>query len=154
MKQILLGRDRKYLIVKQWFVVFLFLLYLRGCILLSIVLFPTFGILAALFFLLLSIMIYLQKCKFILSLNLIIRKEDDTFVVKNFIRKHTFSKKEINWIRILQTPRRGILQLKTKKKYAFPLDKKHIELKYILYNDKFVVAEYYQRLQLYEDKVS
>ena len=83
--------------------------------------------------------------KKLFSLNLIIRMNGEIFI-KNLIRRKQIQINEIHEIKISWLWLHGVLVLKNKKKYNFPLDGKHIREVLYMRNINQVINEYYLRI--------
>ena len=83
--------------------------------------------------------------KKLFSLNLIIRMNGEIFI-KNLIRRKQIQINEIHEIKISWLWLRGVLVLKNKKQYNFPLDAKHIREVLYMRNINQVINEYYLRI--------
>lgn len=81
----------------------------------------------------------------VLSLNLIIKKGGNIYI-KNLMREKEIHINDIHEIKISWLWLHGILVLKSKKKYNFPLDGKHIKEVLFMRNEKAIINEYQSRI--------
>lgn len=124
MKQILLG-ESKFIFVVQIIlllvIIFIVLFFVGISIKVQSATYKLISILLILIFCFLFVI-----WKKILSLNLIIKKDGNIYV-KNWMREKEIQINEIHEIKISWLWLHGILVLKNKKKYNFPLDGKHVK---------------------------
>ena len=148
MNKIILGETR-YFLVQQWVAVILLIFFpLTGvfiCLFSDI--YITDVVELVLFSLFFCVLLFFYFWKKVLSLNLIIQKEKGVLIVKNFMREKLLQSDSIVSVDIVWLWSYGRLLLDSNKKYKFPLDGKHMKLKYLIGDDSVIIDEYKQRIQ-------
>ena len=84
--------------------------------------------------------------KKVLSLNLVIRK-DEIIYIKNLIREKEIHSNDILEVKISWLWLHGVLVLKNKDKFNFPLDGKHVKDVFFLRKNSEIINEYQSRVK-------
>lgn len=143
MKQILLG-ESKFIFVVQIILLLVIVFIVSFFVGISIKLQSASYKLISFFLILFFCFLFVIWNK-VLSLNLIIKKDGNIYI-KNLMREKEIHINDIHEIKISWLWLHGILVLKSKEKYNFLLDGKHVKEVLFMRNKREIINEYQSRI--------
>lgn len=144
MERILLGESR-FIFVIQIFLLLLIGFLISFFLIISIKFQSDFGEFTPVLLILILCFSFLIWKK-VLSLNLVIRK-DEIIYIKNLIREKEIHSNDILEVKISWLWLHGVLVLKNKDKFNFPLDGKHVKDVFFLRKNSEIINEYQSRVK-------